>query len=211
MEQETLKLALNAEGIRAYYNDKQACDGQKHLLELLFGKEQLQPEKPKDVCERVKTFQDAVDELGSNNPLVKEYEGCKGAFFGGTLSPDLEAYFQLRIIVAALNEGWQPTFAEDEYRWYPWFVLYTKEEIEDMDEDDRRRVVGRAGSSASASGGLVCAGALNASSHSSAYGGARLAYCDEKRAAYAGKRFAEIYAQFIFGTSDVKRLEDETA
>ena len=39
MEKETLALHIDADGIRAYYNDdKMACDEQKRLLELLLAR-----------------------------------------------------------------------------------------------------------------------------------------------------------------------------
>lgn len=45
----------------------------------------LVDEKPKDVTERIKTFEDACHELGESHPLVKEWQMC-----GQNLSPDLE-------------------------------------------------------------------------------------------------------------------------
>lgn len=59
---------------------------------------------------------------------------------------DLVAFLRLRIITAALNDGWHPTFDENEYRYYPWFRLYTEEEYKYLDDDEKercRRVVGR--------------------------------------------------------------------
>ena len=102
----------------------------KKMLENLFGKEMF---RPKNIMERIKTFDDAFKELGENHPLVKEYH--KRHLFledDSDISSDLVAYLKLRIITAALNEGWTPQFAKDEYRYYPWFWLYTKEEIAKM-------------------------------------------------------------------------------
>ena len=80
--------------------------------------------------------------LGENHPLVKEYH--KRHLFledDSDISSDLVAYLKLRIITAALNEGWTPQFTEDEYRYFPWFWLYTKEEIAKMDKEERKKVV----------------------------------------------------------------------
>lgn len=120
---------------------KTADNETKKTLEAIFGKEIF---KPKDIKERIKTFEDARSELGSAHPLVEEYETitCRC----GGLSDDILAYMKLRIIAAALNEGWEPQFTEDEWRYFPWFVLYTQKEIDEMDEEQKSRVVFRSNS-----------------------------------------------------------------
>lgn len=155
----------------------------------------LVDEKHKDVTERIKTFEDACCELGENHRLVQEYQEVEAVDID---TPDLLAYLKLRIICAALNEGWQPQFTEDERRWYPWFYLYTQKEIDEMDEDERRRCVLRSGGNSNASCGLAYAHANYASSNSNSNFGARLAFRNEELAAYAGRHFAEIYADFCF-------------
>lgn len=113
---------------------------------------------------------------------------------------DLVAYLQLRIITAALNEGWEPQFTEDEYRWYPWFYFYNNKEIEDMSDEQRAelcRCVGRSYHNANAFGGLSYACADSAFSSSASSSGARLAFKTEELAKYAGKQFIEIYRDFI--------------
>lgn len=182
--------------IEAY---KTANDEQKEILVNLYDKEVF---KPADVRERIKTFEDACRELDSrcedNHPLVSEFEALQGYFCeNDNLSKDVLAYLQLRIICAALNEGWEPTFTNEEYRWYPWFVIYTKEELARMSEEKRRRVVGRSYVIAYAYGGLVYAFAYYASSSSNANNGSRLAFKSEELADYAGKQFIEIYADFV--------------
>ena len=95
----------------------------------------LVDDKPKDIMERIKTFKDALNELGRNHPLVFQYNNIDD------VDSDLTAYLKLRIIVAALNEGWTPKFTEDECRYYPYFYLYTKDEVERMDEDKKKNLV----------------------------------------------------------------------
>lgn len=129
----------------------------------------LVDEQPKSVMDRIKTFADAVDALGEEHLFVKEHNNA--AAIG--CSADLGAYIDLRIIVAALNEGWEPTFAEVENRWYPWF------EIED--------------------GGVSCAYASYGASYSDTYVGSRLAFKSRKLAEYAGKQFIDIYKAFLCG------------
>ena len=168
----------------------------KKMLENLFGKEMF---RPKNIMERIKTFDDAFKELGENHPLVKEYH--KRHLFledDSDISSDLVAYLKLRIITAALNEGWTPQFTEDEYRYFPWFWLYTKEEIAKMDKEERKKVVLFGGSAHYGS----YAGFAFAHSHlapSTAYAniGSRLCFKSSALAKYAGEQFAEIYFAFV--------------
>lgn len=174
---------------------KAANDEQKQFLINLYGKDVF---KPADVRERIKTFEDACEALG-NHAFVNQYRRIieeQNPPMDET-AKDLIAYLKLRIICAALNEGWEPTFANEEYRWYPWFVVYTKEELDRMSEEKRRRVVGRSVFNAYAYGGLVCAYANGASSYSYSHFGSRLAFKSEELADYAGKQFIEIYADFV--------------
>lgn len=162
-------------------------------------------EKQRDTrpaIERIKTFDDAVKALGEDNVLVQHYRSYQANMHGcHELMNDIEAYLKLRIITLALNDGWQPTFTEDETRFYPWFWLVTEDEYNKYDAEDKARccrVVGRSGSYASAYGGLVCASAYYASSYSVASNGSRLAFSSRELALYAGKQFIEEYANFYF-------------
>ena len=159
----------------------------------------LVDEKPQDVTERIKTFADACRELGSDHPFVKAYNGYLSHIHQHDMNDyDLVAYLQLRIITAALNEGWEPQFTKGERRWYFWYDLITKEQYDKLSDKDKSRVVGRGGHNAFAYCGLVFADASSASSFSGTGLGSRLAFKSEKLAAYAGRQFAEIYADFCF-------------
>ena len=166
------------------------------MLENLFGKEMF---RPKNIMERIKTFDDAFKELGENHPLVKEYH--KRHLFledDSDISSDLVAYLKLRIITAALNEGWTPQFTKDEYRYYPWFWLYTKEEIAKMNKEERKKGVLFGGAAnAGSSAGVAFANSSNAPSHSAANVGSRLCFKSSALAKYAGEQFAEIYFAFV--------------
>ena len=89
-------------------------------------------------------------------------------------------------------------FTKDEYRYYPWFWLYTKEEIAKMNKEERKKVVLFGGS---ANYGSV-AGFASALSHyapSLAFAaiGSRLCFKSSALAKYAGEQFAEIYFAFV--------------
>ena len=164
----------------------------------------LVDEKPQDVTERIKTFADACRELGYDHPFVKAYDGYVSHIHQHDMNDyDLVAYLQLRIITAALNEGWEPQFTKGERRWYFWYDLITKEQYDKLSAENKSRVVGRGGGVANAYCGLVCAYAGHASSSSGTNCGSRLAFKSEKLAAYAGRQFAEIYADFCFKPKEV--------
>ena len=88
------------------------------------------------VTERIKTFEDAVMATGMTLPFDDNQLSY--------LPKDIVAYMKLRVIAAALNELHEttldefPKFTTDEYRWYPWFYLYTQEEIDKMDEEKKK-------------------------------------------------------------------------
>ena len=155
-------------------------------------------EGDRPVTERIKTFEDACEELGCEHQYVKEYRECMRT--GLYECKAVMAYLKLRIITAALNEGWVPTFGEDECRYYPWFYIYAKEKYEKLDKGDKRfsRVPLRSYSNASAVGGLVFAGAGVAGSNSFSNYGVRLALKTEGPAEYCGKQFIDIWADFLF-------------
>jgi len=166
------------------------------------------PQKPKDVTERVKTFEDACEELGEKNILVAQYINCASGLETCVWTADLIAYLKLRIIVAALNEGWTPQFTEDEERWYPWFCLYTQEEIGNMVEDEKKRLWLFGGCSTSGSYcGLAFARSGIGWSVSNANISARLALKTEELAVYCGNQFIGIWADYIL----IRRGEDDAS
>lgn len=156
------------------------------------------------VTERIKTFEDACNALGDEHPLVKEYWGVVNV--DPDITQDLIAYLKLRIIVAVLNEGWEPKFEKGEYRYYPWFYLYTKEQYDELNDKEKGRCVFRSGNHAHSSCGLSCAYANNAFSGSYSGSGSRLAFRTRELAAYAGKQFTEEWADFMFKPRTVEEL-----
>lgn len=149
-------------------------------------------EPEKDVRKRIKTFEDACREIGIDAEAWNRDKISLG------LEPDVLAFLKLRIIVKALNEGWEPQFTEDECRYYPWFILYTREEYNKLDEEEKSRVVYRSSYNANAFGGVSCAGANYDSSYTNAYVGVRLAFKTSELAAYCGRQFLDIWADFVF-------------
>lgn len=175
--------------LAAYETAREAgADSTMKVLEALFGKETF---KPKDITERVKSFEDACRELGKSHPLVCQYNAIDD------VDTNLNAYLKLRIICAALNEGWEPKFTEDEVRWYPWFWLYTTQEIEDMDEQEKQeRHLISTGDYETGYAGFACAYSISAPSNPGSYVGSRLCLKSEALAVYCGKQFIDLWADF---------------
>jgi len=131
----------------------------KALLENLFGKKVFQ----REVTERIKTFDDVLDELGIS--AVEFAAATKG------LSHDEIAYRQIKLIVQALNEGWQPDWTDsDRYKYYPWFDLSS----------------GRGLSYNACAYGYARSGV-----------GSRLCFKSRELAEYAGTQFKDLYEDYF--------------
>lgn len=193
MNTETVEIKKS--NLKAAY--QQANEETKKLLGVLFGlAEAAKDDRP--VTERVKTVEDACRELGDEHPLVLQYHCWMQAapVYDGS-EYDLIAYLKLRIITAALNEGWEPQFTEDETRYYPWFWLYTQEELDKMgdDEKERRRMM-LTGDYRTEFAGFGCADSTYAPSTTVATIGSHLCLRTDELATYCGRQFNQLWADF---------------
>ena len=164
-------------------------------------------EKP--ITERIKTFTDAVEELGSENPLVKQYMAANGneSFTRNTI-----AYIKLQIVAAALNEGWRPQFAEYEYRWSPWFTLWTEEELKDKSEEWKAKhklVLFGGDSLGGASCGLAFVFSSDVWSVAVSFISARLAVKSEEISDYFGNQFIDIWAEYILDGCEIEKHDTD--
>jgi hypothetical protein len=73
-------------------------------------------EVPKEITDRIKTFDDVLLEL---QVIPKDFaEQCSG------LSRDEVAYRKIKLITEALNEGWTPDWTDGNWnKYYPWFKM----------------------------------------------------------------------------------------
>lgn len=173
---------------------KQADDNTKKLLATLFG-DAVTAKDDRPVTERIKTFEDAMAALDSNHPFVCDFRAfCAQS---DDISPDMLANLKLRIICAALNEGWEPEFTEEETRYYPWFWLYTQAELDDMGDREKqeRRMIDTA-DYVTEYAGFGAAGSTDAPSTTGAYLGSRLCLRSSDLAVYCGKQFIKLWADF---------------
>lgn len=150
------------------------------------------------VTERIKTFTDACNALGDEHPLVTQYRLTAAAYKGDPMTEDFIGYLKLRIIVAALNEGWKPKFEKGEYRYFPRFYFYTKEEYDKLDDEVKGRCVLRSGYYTNSYYGFELTITYHDASYSFTCFGSRLAFRTRELAAYAGRQFIEEWADFMF-------------
>lgn len=187
-------MEIKFENAKAAYNA--ASESVKSILAMLIPELNEQPKDTRPITERVKCWDDVVRELGYD-PVERMLDHCERGD-GFDIEPDEIAYIKLKAIAKVLNEGWEPKFTTDEYRYFPWFYLYTQEQIDEMTEDERSRVVLRSDYGAHAYGGVACAYAGIDSSSAVAYCGSRLAFKTRELAIYAGQQFVDIWADFVF-------------
>lgn len=190
-------MEIKKENLVAAYNT--ADDSGKKMLQALFPEAQFETPQTADnrpVTERIKTFADAAKAVGINDP-----EDWEDGY--SDVEPDILAYFKLRIIVQALNEGWKPQFTTEEWRYYPWFWLYTEQEIEDMDEDEKneRRMM-NTGDYVTDYAGFAYAYSHNVPSNANADIGSRLCLKTPELATYCGKQFIGIWADYLLTRKD---------
>ena len=156
--------------------------------------EKLTDNRP--VTERVKTFEDACKELGDKHPMWIAYNDAYRLDVDEN-AHDIIAYLKLRIIIAALNEGWTPQFTEGEERWYPWFTLWTEEELSEKSDEWKadRHLISTGGYSGDYAG-FAFSNSIYAPSHSNTFVGSRLCFKSEALATYCGKQFISLWADF---------------
>ena len=198
-------MELNEKNIKAAYDV--ADENTKSVLRALFPEQLAQPEPDnRPVTERIKTFEDAIAALGYEHPFVVSYNIMTERFNPQTDDADIIAYLKLRIVTVALNEGWEPQFTDDEWRYYPWFYLWSEEELADKDVEwkqarslrscENHRVLFGGHATYGAHAGFACAYSAYAPSNTYAAFGSRLCFKSEALAVYAGKQFIDLYMDF---------------
>ncbi|MCE8687808.1 hypothetical protein K0F67_14950 [Bacteroides fragilis] len=172
----------------AYAN---ACDGVKDFMESLFGKKVFEAAKPTlDDYKTIRTYEDACKALGE--PIFED---------PNNLPNHIIALMKLETISRALwgrNFQPKPDGEGSKVYWYPWFALWTKKEVEDMNPEQRGALL----SAVAYYGASAGFGALDATYRSSgagalAYFGFRLCQETEEKAKYFGQQFIELWAEYL--------------
>lgn len=198
----------------AYAN---ACDGVKDFMESLFGKKVFEAAKPTlDDYKTIRTYEDACEALGETPILSENRKKVLCAKFSDhydfrqNMPNHIIALMKLETISRALwgrNFQPKPDGEGSKVYWYPWFALWTKKEVEDMNPEQRGALLSAyAGTGAAAGFGFLFAGGR--SSYADAHIGFRLCQETEEKAKYFGQQFIELWAEYLkFNFSVGNRLK----
>lgn len=205
------EITINKDKVAEVYQNASAET--KEALKALFGHESNFISKPKPTLDdytTIRSYEDACEALGEEplpyepNPTMNlygvEYE----------VPPHIIALMKLETISRALwGKDWMPEPDADGSKWfnYPIFALYTQEEIEDMDEDERGGLLS-ASALNGATAGFGCLSSNYRSSNAHASSGFRLCQETREKALYFGKQFLELWAEYLkFGFEVEGRLK----
>lgn len=186
----------------AYAN---ACDGVKDFMESLFGKKVFEAAKPTlDDYKTIRTYEDAcvalkqdairVDSVNGDTTTVLTNLGARV-----NIPSHIVALMKLETISRALwgrNFQPKPDGEGSKVYWYPWFALWTKKEVEDMNPEQRGALLS-AYANYGAFAGFGFLFANHRSSNASASFGFRLCQETEEKAKYFGQQFIELWAEYL--------------
>lgn len=162
----------------------------KDVLAALFCKPENKPNL--DDYKSIKTYEDACVALGEETP---DFEALKAA---GVPAHQI-ALMKLETISRALwGKNWEPKPDAEgsNIMWYPWFALWTKQEIEDCkDQFNGALLSAGAGHGASAGFGSLLADVR--SSNATVHLGFRLCQETEEKAIYFGQQFIKLWAEYL--------------
>lgn len=149
-----------------------------------------------EIIAKVRTFEDACEVLGIAVPEgLPEILQPQNA---GIVPPHIVAMTKLEMITDALNQGWTWIPDGETKGWWPWFWFFTQEEIDKMDDEEKKyRCIVPAGEF-SKFAGLGYANSHSAWSSSAANIGSRLAYRNAELAKHSGRQFIELWRQWLF-------------
>lgn len=159
------------------------------VLERIFGTEMFAPD-----YHDIKTFEDACAKLGIQADTLIP---CDGAYIQAY--KQAQALYQLLIIQKAMNNGvWRD---EDGLSYYPYWVIYSKEEMERMSEEEKQRngikqLLSCADAVSTEDSGVRCAHAYTRVSSTDTDYGFPLCFNSEEAAQYAAKQFESIFFDY---------------
>lgn len=185
------KFEINENDVKAAF-DAAKTDEMKNVLKALFCKRTDAPSL--DDHTTIHSYEDALEALGEKSPNLEEMEKAG-------VPKHIIALIKLETISRALwGRTFQPTPDAEGNNWYyyPWFALWTKEDIEDRKDEFLKKgalLSGYAVTGAAAGFGFLHANAR--SSNASADGGFRLCQENETKAKYFGKEFIKLWAEYL--------------
>jgi hypothetical protein len=181
---------------------KKGTTEERNCLRRLFPELISNSRELKSVTERVRTFYDALDELGEEHPYVKMWNN---AYHGGTDwgadrdIADVVAYLKLRIITAALNEGWNPTYNQKDEQWYPYFSFYSEDELKCLkcQKDLELKAIYSIPGYEAETDYIVYMGENSYCNESDMCLNSHLCFKSEELANYCAEQFIDIYADYF--------------
>lgn len=180
------ELKINKATVIDCFNN--ASEETKDALKHLFGEKVFEFDYTS-----IKTFEDACNRIRvSANALSAVSSHFNRAFV------QANALYKLMIIQDAINDG--HPLDEDGDAWYPYWVLYSKEEIAEMGEDKRKAngitLLSCVSALNSETAGVRGANANSRGAHTYTDYGFPLCFGSEAKALYAGKQFESLYLQY---------------
>lgn len=192
------EITINKEKVAEAYQNASAET--KEALKALFGDEIEFKRKPTlDDYTTIKTYEDACEALGAGSVLNEPNPVMNLFGMEYKVPPHIIALMKLETISRALwGRTWEPKPDAEGSKnfYYPVFALYTQQEIEDMDEDEREGLL-FASANNSVTAGFNYMWTNNSSSHKSAGISSRLYQEDSEKAEYFGKQFLELWAEYL--------------
>ena len=195
------EITINKEKVAEVYQNASAET--REALIALFGDESNFIDKPKpnlDDYTTIKTYEDACEALGMVPMLNQsDYELTDDNGYMVYFPPHIIALMKLETISRALwGKDWmpEPDVSGLKLFYYPVFALYTKYEIDNMDEDKRGGFL----SASAPYGASACFGCLYTVGRSSSAGadnGFRLCQETREKALYFGKQFIELWVEYL--------------
>lgn len=161
-------------------------DEMKEVLAALFCKREA---PTLDNYKTIKSYEDACEALGVS-PIQPEKMN---------VSKHIVALMKLETISKALwgkDFDPKPDPKGEKCFWYPYFALYTQDEIERLNEDQRGALLS-AHADGGTSAGFGSLGTLCRSSYADAHLGFRLCQETEEKARYFGTQFIELWAEYL--------------
>lgn len=158
----------------------------KEVLAALFCKREA---PTLDNYKTIKSYEDACEALGVS-PIQPEKMN---------VSKHIVALMKLETISKALwgkDFDPKPDPKGEKCFWYPYFALYTQDEIEGLNEAQRGALLSAYANTGTGAGFGFLATYLR-SSHAYAYRGFRLCQETEEKAQYFGTQFMELWAEYL--------------
>ena len=209
------KIEISKQNLEAAY--KVADENGKKLLDALFGKAAKANTPNLDDYKSIKTYEDACEALGLT-PIYSDKEPKRAVCehinehwdYRQDMPKHIIALMKLETISRALwGRNWEPKpDAEGSKRfWFPWFALWTKDEIKNLDEHQRGALLS-ADANAGAFAGFGFLNTIYRSSLAYALLGFRLCQETDEKALYFGTQFVELWAEYLaFNFTTGERLK----